>query len=265
MSNIFSASRFGKYFIYDLKKAYNNFGFGALLTIVTPIIAFVVCQIFYVIFEGHFPTDAVAMKVTRFILLMFYCINILMIAPAKIYGSVTDKRFGSSFILIPASTFEKWLSMFLIAIIIVPVVTFLLFVGVDSLMCVIFPVTYGENVMYYINQVLTTLAEANPPLPFNIFPLMVIGSFSGVLVYLLGGLIFKKNKVSKTILASFAIGMVLSMFLPLFIKFSNFDLSVYHDNYKLATQLLSISYILYAIELTALLFGTYYRLKTIQH
>ena len=45
MNNIFDIKRFGQYFLYDLRRAWNNYGLSLLLMGLIPIILYVVYQL----------------------------------------------------------------------------------------------------------------------------------------------------------------------------------------------------------------------------
>lgn len=265
MSNVFSAPRFGKFFKYDLKKAYNIYGISIGVTAISPLIAYFFYQLCVLIIDGHFANFDDGMIAARIVLGIFFFINIFIFSPAKIYGNVTDKRFGSNYLLVPASTLEKGISMVLISAIIVPLISILLIAGVDYLMSVIFPNSFGESLFHYVGEFVEKICFELDPM--NPIPMLTIGFLTGTLTYLLGGIIFKKSKIAKTILASFVIGCILMFLCTVLLKVFGLDyyFVINHDNLDFAKNFIAITYIIVILELAIILGAIYYRLRTIQH
>ena len=121
MNNIFDIKRFGQYFLYDLRRAWNNYGLSLLLMGLIPIILYVVYQLISLVSgrgTGLVPDPM------KFVGLFAVLCVVLLGAGTKLYGFVTEKRAGSDFVMLPASTTEKWLSLALMVCIVLPVVLF---------------------------------------------------------------------------------------------------------------------------------------------
>ena len=53
MSNIFNFKRFGKYFCYDLRTAWQNAGISVIVISLMPIWYFLLDELFSIVFNGH--------------------------------------------------------------------------------------------------------------------------------------------------------------------------------------------------------------------
>ena len=266
MNNIFDIKRFGNYFLYDLRNAKNNYGISLLICGTLPIIVFVFAQLLSLIFQQQFMEMQMIPKLMQ--LGIAYTI-VLLGAGAKIYGNLTEKRAGSNFLMLPASTLEKWLSMVLIVCIVLPAALLALQLGSDALMSLLFPNHYGDRVLEldFLQGFKDGLIDNGINIKFELlFFLDWVGS---ILVFVLGALCFKKSKVGKTILCLFAFSTVFStiaMILvghsgPTFISFFDFEATPI-EAVKTFNWFMSIYFI---VVIGGLLGGIYYRLRTLKH
>jgi hypothetical protein len=269
MNNIFDFKRFGKYFLYDLRNAKNNYALSLLILGTLPITLFVVYQLFSLIFTQRFIDVNDAAKYMQF----FIATTVAILgAGTKIYGNLTEKRSGANFLMIPASTFEKWLSMVLMVCIVLPVILLVLQFGSDALMALIFPNTYGGRFfelvpLQQVNDALT--AEG---ISINLPAIFILDWFESVLTFTLGAICFKRSKVAKTILCLFACSMVLSMIGMIFVT-GNGTMVIgwfeWCDRFASPAEaarglnwLINISFFVF---IGGLLGGIYYRLRTLKH
>ena len=263
MKKIFSFDRFFKYFKYDLVNAKSNFGLSALILGFLPLMTFIIGNLFSLIFTGKWAGSAgtafsgMAMGAT-------FIISSIILG-VKLYGSLTDKKAGSNWIMIPASTFEKFLSMFLIVFVVVPVcLAVLLFVS--DLILRIFP---GYNsISNVMSKGVSSLAESG--LIVNV-PAMVWFTWGQyALAFLLGAIIFKRAKVAKTILWMFIIGTVSGIVMTKTIGLTNLPEVFVKDmsNASISAVQSRINWFLNIcwIGWIAILGGgIFWRLKTIKH
>lgn len=266
MNNIFDIKRFGNYFLYDLRNAKNNYGLSLLILGTLSISTFVIYELFALIFSQHFSEIPVAMKFMVF----FASITVVILgAGTKIYGNLTEKRAGSNFLMLPASTFEKWLSMGLITCIILPVVLLALQLGSDALASFIFPDTYGDRLLELIalQDLKDNLIENG--IQINWTGLILLDWSEYILTFTLGAICFKKSKIAKTILCIFAISMILSTLGMIFIGrngtlyfnwFDQFDTPA--KAVRALNWAINISFI---IMVGGMLGGIYYRIRTLKH
>lgn len=266
MNNIFDFKRFGNYFLYDLRNAKNNYAISLLLCGTMPILGFVFAQLLSLIFQQQFlemPTF------TKYLLIIAGYLVVVIGAGTKIYGNLTEKRAGSHFLMLPASTFEKWLSMMVIACIVLPVLLLGLHLASDALLSFIFPNTYGDRVLEldFLQGVKDGMAESG--LHLNLEAICFLDWVGSILVFFLGALCFKKSKVGKTILCLFAFSTVLSILSMLFFGqygsnyISLFDSDI--DPIQLVSGLNWFLNIYFIVVIGGLMGGIYYRLRTLKH
>ena len=266
MNNVFDFKRFWNYFLYDLRNAKNNYAISLLICGTMSILGFVFAQLLSIIFQRHFLEMPL---VTKFMLIGIAYLIVVFGAGAKIYGNLTEKRAGSNFLMIPASTLEKWLSMTLIACIVLPVILLGLQLASDALLSFIFPNTYGDRVLEldFLQGVKEGFEENGITLNFEL--LTCLDWVSSILVFVLGALCFKKSKVGKTILCLFAFSTILSTLAMIFVGHIGPDFIGFFDFE--ATPLEAVNAlnwflnIYFIVVIGGLLGGIYYRLRTLKH
>ena len=264
MNNIFDIKRFGQYFLYDLRRAKNNYGLSLLLMGLIPIILYIVGQLISLISGNGIMELPDAMKIMGIYIVL---VVVILGAGTKIYGFVTEKRAGSDFLMLPASTFEKWLSMVLMVCIALPVVLFALLFVSDGLMGLVFPHSYGGRLFDLVGRdVLDAFEEEG--LSFNIPALTIISWCLNILVFTLGAICFKKGKVGKTILCLMGLATIISTLLVIIFGTSNIDteqFTAFFDTPEKAVSVFNWSLsIIYTIIFGLLLGGIWYRLRTIK-
>ena len=161
MNIIFNFSRFGRYLVYDLRNAWNNAGFTLLVYGLAPIFFFFFYEICCLVFSGYFGDFGLGWRIPFLFVLMLVCFTLL---PARLYGRVTDRRYGTEFLMLPASTFEKFLSMVIVTAVVMPLCLSLMLLVSDTLLGLIFGALYGEPLLFMDNSVL-----------FGVDPLAVAG------------------------------------------------------------------------------------------
>ena len=264
MNNIFNIKRFCNYFLYDLRNAKNNYGLSLLILGVMPVVLYIIVQLFSLIFTQDVTNIPLGVKYAELSIVTFVA---TIGAGAKIYGKLTEKQSGSNFLMIPASTLEKWLSMALIVCVVVPVVLYTLQFVTDGAMSLLFPVTYGERLFQFdeISSELESLAERG--VRINVFGLLTLTWAESILTFTLGAICFKKSKVAKTILVLIGFSFLLSIGMvafninnlnyPSYIGFSNVSEFVSYINWT--------SNLYYAIFIGGILCAIYFRLRTLKH
>ena len=271
MNKIFSLKRFGRYFTFDLKNAVNNFGLLLLIMCCLPVILLIGRVLLSIIFGGGESIPSLPERISLFSIALL----IMMItSPVKLYGGLTEKKYGSSWLLIPASRLEKFISMLLICLIVVPVAYLIVYLGVDGILSLLIkdysPAIIGSDAM-------KTFMSFHIPedIPFEMVggsSLYFFGSMAAtILVFLLGGLCFKKGKVGKTILALFIIMMVVGIItFIIFVKSPEHFESLMEradvmDPERIASSISIWSWILNILFFGGLGTAIYFRLKTLKH
>lgn len=271
MNKIFNLKRFGRYFSFDLKNAVNNFGLSLLIMCCLPIILLIIRVLLSIIFGGGVSIPSLPERISLFSIALL----IMMIAsPVKLYGGLTDKRYGSSWLLIPASGVEKFVSMLLICLVVVPAAYLIVYLGVDGLLSLLIkdysPAIIGSDAIksfatFDIPEDLPIEMVGGPSLYFYGFVVATI------LTFLLGGLCFKKGKVGKTILVLFLIMMVVSTIISIVVIKSpeHFEALMERAD-EMAPEKIAASINTWSWILNILLYGglgtaIYFRLKTLKH
>ena len=227
MNEIFDIRRFGKYFAAEAKRFIANYGLSILAISLMGVIIVVVAGIWRLILTGEWGGAGVGLRIFTFLV----SIAAMMITmPIRCYGRITEKKFGTEWLMLPVSRFEKLLSMIILSAVIVPVTTCVVYLSLDALICLIDPTCEISIVGEYrilVDQ-LVAMPESlwidmsqHPDLEAFIrnvsSPWLYLDNFIGMmLVFLCGAVIFKKNKTVKTILSYTALSTVVgSIFIPL--------------------------------------------------
>ncbi len=231
-------------------------------------------KFFCFIFTRHFQPLNMEVKKICFT----FCILILVMSiPAKMYGRLTERRKGSDWLMIPASAFEKFLSMVLIACVATPVSFFVLSGCCDWLLSVVFPEYYGaSNTVHVWNSLFRTDFGLNDnsllSTSASSLTLILFGSLCiNILAFTLGAICFKKGKGGKTILCYFALSILLSTILVAFFghggSFDSDDFENLVTNMTAQKAQHLINFVInsaFFVILGGLLTAIYFRIKTIR-
>lgn len=269
MNNVFSAKRFGKYFSYDLKHCIDTFGLSLLIVGLMPMITFFFANIIsFIVSGGWIPDNTVNRVVAALIAVVIACVMF----PTKAYGDITDKKAGSNFIMVPASTFEKWLSSSLMTLVIVPLALLVLLLGVDLVFGLLLPSHYGEALLLQewfrpIICIPASLTELSADITVNVGLIFWVSWATSVLCFLLGAVYFKKSKIAKTILAIMIISMLLSMLAApfAFMMPGLMESMQIGDAEKVMRGFWTAAWLIDGAEIVAFLAIYYLRLRTIKH
>ena len=133
--------------------------------------------------------------------------------PKNVYGYITEKRAGSMLLMIPASTLEKFLSMMLNTLIIVPAIFVGIYLAADGLICLC-DSSCGGTLAASFTDALARIASfaytTDSPIRVSMFSIYMQFAFA-ILFFLLGALLFKKHKILYPILIFIGFNMVMSM------------------------------------------------------
>ncbi len=204
MSNVFDFKRFGKYFGYSLRNAWSNFSLTLLLCALTPALVFVFYEIVCLTFDGQFRASSTWLR--DFAAALGFLL-VVLIAPAKLFGCITDKRAGTSFLMLPASTFEKWLGIMLICALVLPLCLGVLMLAGDTLMELVFGSSYAVGYLFPLFRDSFSI-DIDGDLTLNAFGIGYVGWITGILSYTLGAVVFNKAKVGKTLLCLMLLSII---------------------------------------------------------
>lgn len=204
MSDIFNGKRFLTYWKHDLRRAWDTMGLNFLTCALFPVIYYVIHMIIKMIFSHPFGGIVHGPGIeVRLSLLAGISLVTAILMPKKIYGVVTDKDQGTQWFMAPASRLEKFISMSVNLFVLIPVVFFILFLCSDALVCLLGP-NCGKPVM---NVILPPMdLGGDIAINWTLFGFSAFCQTSAL--FLLGALVFKKNKVIYTILCVFAFQVV---------------------------------------------------------
>ncbi|MBO5933325.1 MAG: hypothetical protein J6Q19_06340 [Bacteroidaceae bacterium] len=225
-NDIFDFKRFGNYFVTDIKNAIANYGWAMIILILLGLISYIVIGLVNTIYNYSWQDMLNGVDIewvhanagSRFSTMVLAFTMIFFTAPDKCYGGLTDKNTGSDFILLPASRLEKFISMILICCIVIPIVFIAGHLMVDYLICLVCPET-GNCIITEISSKAELIFEG-ADVPIEIIDRInwtsaIDDTWMIFLFFLLGALVFKKSKATKTFLSGVAIITVTSFLLTI--------------------------------------------------
>ena len=224
-SNVFNMNRFWSFLKSDFNAFISRYGITLLVLSTMAVTTDVFNGLFSSILTGHWIGITVPF---RLLLFMIFSVVVVMTAPAKLYGHLTDRKEGSAYLMLPVSKLEKYISMILITGILVPLAFGLIYLGLDIMVCK-FDKSCGQSMfsMIFFTDFKSLIASslAAPEIqewgmytnsitsvftPFLFFD----DIFQTVMLFLLGALLFKTSKTGKTlgclILLTLSLQMILS-------------------------------------------------------
>lgn len=219
MNENFNIRRFGKYFSSELKGMTRQHGLTLLLFSLAPLYLF----LFNTIASMSLKIDSWKLhsSIVGDLTAFFTSTVFFLIFPILCYGKVTDRKKGAIYLMTPASGTEKFISMLLITLIIAPLSFIVIYLSADFLLVTAFPghFDYGEmssmaewifagsNKAFAYNEEYRVISMAT--LSTSFLPWATISAG------LAGGLLFKKGKVTKTMLSCL---ILLIIFFGLLVK-----------------------------------------------
>jgi len=218
-NEVFSLNRFWRYLKSDFDAFISKYGITLLVISTMPITCDVFTGVFSLMNMGRWEGLEVYSRLAFFV--MFGMI-LLISAPAKLYGHITDRKEGSAFLLLPVSRLEKYISMILITCIVMPFIFILIYLGLDVMVCMIDSTTDVSvfSFIYSLEDFKATLAGVpveNLSRLLNNFgslanPYLYIDDIVQLsLIFLLGALIFKTSKTGKTMGSVILISLVFKL------------------------------------------------------
>lgn len=292
-NDIFNFRRFGKYFTTDVRTCWANFGLSLLtISLLFPTVLYIVTTAFNLILRSSWDGPDMGIRVFVFAVAMF-CLVVTM--PVKCYGRITEKQYGSFWLTLPASRLEKFVSMFIMTCIIVPITGTVLYLGADALICTL-DHTCGRNLVAGGMELLRHMSDLQE-FTMNLgeesltvesasvaqelvrqinSPWLYVDDFFGItLPFLLGAVFFKNGKTVKTFLAIFAFSMATSIIMSPFLADWASEIVTNANNdpqavismfsHGIFKHLALIDTITDTIANLALLVGIWFRIKTLKH
>ena len=266
MSEVFNFKRFWTYFKYDLKQMWRNHSKVAVVIGGSVAILYIIWVLFSLVFSQTWTAPHLFARYFMFGLALM----ILEFYQTRTYGFLTEKKAGSAWLMIPASRAEKFVSMLLMTLIVIPVLFVVVFFLLDGFLSLVDP-TYGQSLIGSIAEFSSALPAINVNSPviftFSAFLLMsVLSCFFNFLYFLLCGICFKRFKILLAIAISFGFSLILLLILGTIL--SSKGVIVINDDMQGARILagfLNGADVICALISIGLGWGIWRRIKTIQH
>ena len=273
MNETFNFNRFVTYFKYDLKQMWRNHSRAAMLIGGASALLYAIWVMFSLVLGQGWTSPILGVRVAVFLV----AFAVLEFYQVRVYGHLTEKKAGSSWLMIPASRTEKFISMLLIILIVIPVLFFAVYMLLDGFLSLVDP-TYGKALIGSVGTAYTEfingLAEIGEQTPFTLTPSMFIVSsfFSGITSFLyfnLCGICFKRNKLVSAIAILFAVSMALSLLsgiiLPhIFANWPDYDITE-EIAVRWINNAMYIGCTISTLMAIGLGWGIWHRVKTLQH
>ena len=273
MNEKFNFNRFWTYFKYDLKQMWRNHSKAAIVIGGSIAFLYVIWVLFSLVFTQKWQAPSIEV---RFALLTI-AFTVLEFYQTRTYGYLTEKKAGSSWLMIPASRTEKFVSMLLMTLVVIPIFFFAVYFLIDGVLSLVDP-TYGKALITGFTgtykEMIDGLASLNgeSPIMFSpgaVFFMGIFGFFCNFLYFLLCGICFKKNKIVGAIAILFGLSIVLSVLTGLIVphlaeSFTDVNLSDDQAARYLA-GFLNVVEVIICLLTVGLGWGIWRRIKTIQH
>ncbi|MBQ7194920.1 MAG: hypothetical protein IJS07_04740 [Bacteroidales bacterium] len=273
MNETFNFKRFWTYFKYDIRQMWRGHSKAVVLMGGSVAILYVVWALFALVFNQQWATPPFPARIVTFILAFM----VLEFYQTRTYGYLTEKKAGSAWLMVPASRAEKFVSMMLVSLIVLPVIFFVAFFGIDAILSLVDP-TYGKALiggfmgkLFEMINLMSSLGAESPIefTPANLAFPMAVGYFCNFLYFILCGVCFKKNKIVGSIAILFGVSVLLSIVSGLSVihyapMLENMDI----DEMQLAQWSANFLNWMVAIECVltvGLGWGVWRRVKTLQH
>lgn len=275
MNETFQPRRFWQYFRYDFMQVMRSHGRPLLLFAGLGLFYFLVQGLLSLSFSGTWSYPGQAVRIGMFVVVC----TVMELYIARIYGHLTDRKAGSAWLLVPASRLEKYISMLLMVLVVIPVCVWAIYLGVDALLVLVFPAmdqpvaaSFFDGLSTFMQGIAEMSGSESPIVvsPAGMVGLGLLGHVINFLFFLLCGLCFRKYKISGGLLVIFILSMVLSILsaLALIPTFQHLDFDVEFEDeqaLRLATSILNGFIAVACLVAAGLGWGVWRRIKTLQH
>lgn len=271
MNETFSFKRFGTYFRYDIISLWRKHARTVFILGFSGVVFYVLTVLFNLLFNHIYQGPGI---IGRFLIFLIAMV-VLELFQARFYGFITDKKEGSSWILIPASRAEKFVSMLINTLIIIPVTFFVTFLCTDWLICLL-DKTAGNSLFSGVSTILdaiswdsagkVAMAEMGVS-PIVMIGIFIISGFANYLFFLLCGLCFRRHKIFYAILILFGLSSLMSIVSALIVPIIDFE-ALFVDPLQAKSAIhgfVTVMNILTVLLAFGLGWGVWRRIKTIKH
>lgn len=268
-NEVFNGHRFLTYFKYDLTQMWRNHMKAAILIGFSGLIIYILGIAFNAVFEKTWMAPNFGVRLFTFMIALFA----LELYQTRTYGYLTNRKRGSSWLMMPASGFEKWLSMILITLIVIPVAFLCTYTLVDGILALADP-TYDQMLLgaaqHTLEKVNAELVTANTEYAttwsLSMFIVPVLANYVCYFLYfLLCGITFRRNKIVWAFVILFLGSILLSTGMTAFGLQNNYDVEEFAEAEVIMRGVLKWITALLIVVAACLAGGIYYRVKTIKH
>ena len=276
MSEVFNFQRFWTFFKFDLKQMWRNHFKVAIFLGMLPLFLYIVWVLCSLALARTWSAPSIEARA----IVLYLTSIVLVLYQARTYGHLTDRRKGSSYLMIPASVTEKFVSMMVMTLIVIPFLFASVYFLLDGLLSLI-DSHYGKALMLGIGQLFGKVwqsdiwdVERMESFPKGILLFtFIISTLQSMVYFLLSGLVFKKWKILGGLLVSYGFGLILTIIAGLLVtgeSFKNWAETYFNDmNPDAAMHFVKNSLVagsvISTILLVVLMIGVYFRIKTIKH
>lgn len=272
INQTFDFKRFCTYFKYDIKQMWRNHSVAAILIGASGLIAYVAWVLLSLVFNQTWVSPTLPVRIVVFLI----AFTILEFYQTRTYGYLTEKQAGSSFLMLPASTTEKFVSMLIMTTLIIPFLFIVVFFAIDSLLALLDPTMDTALITGLgsgLNSIFETLGE-NGSSPIIIVPgafvvSCIMSIFCNFLYFLLCGICFRKNKIGKGIAIIVGISFLSSLIMGFFAPSIAENMEMWNPGPdELVAFANRFYYIMMGVTLLIIFglgWGVYRRIKTLKH
>ncbi len=266
MNKIFDFNRFGKVFVHDFHTAYAQFGTGILILMLVPQARW----LFELTMGFSLWSDCVSVSAeSRYVFISLATAWATVLAPSRIYKNANLAGKGNYFAMLPASLPEKYISMLIYSFVLVPLTVF---VGaiVGDVVLTLLPFGPYKQFIWHGWSVwpmgMGSFTAVNTEFSVEAWIIMFLSSLLPTSIFLFTNTLFKKNKVTKTILWGALICFVLMIIgVPVITNYASAWPDIFYSYESWEHILFWITLILQLLANFLLLFFTYRRLKRMQY
>lgn len=244
MNNIFNIKRFWQTLRHDIVYTASKNGASIVLA---PMAVLLVTAMLVTTFGLILDEDLITYPFIRLLVIIATYSVMMLLMASRCFGYLTDGKHNVSYLMLPASTLEKTLSICIIYYIIVPVMILLSSYTADSLLTL---VKFGGFDSYMTPQTISGICTND----YNEMPMelksfirdtslsTVLGHYAMLSYILLCALVFKRHKVLKTIGIYFGANIVTGTVLSSAIirTTANYDTPFNFESVYLSTMTWSI-------------------------
>ncbi|MBR6346419.1 MAG: hypothetical protein IKR69_03425 [Bacteroidales bacterium] len=267
MNNTFNGGRFLNFFLYDIKSIGRRHAFAAMMLGGAGLVLYAISVVLSLVFSQKWGTPP---EPARWVVFSFASLAFVFYQ-TQTYGFLTEKRASSAYLMLPASNLEKFLSMMLNTLIVLPVLFFGMYFLIDWVLSLLDP-NYGATLASRFYTMASSVIEgaslaASGPIVLHIVLGFLGSAFVSLLYFLLCGLLFQKRKVGYAILILLGINIVFSplgmwIFSSIGNSVATMTMSEEVIN-SFANSLIFTSHSVHLLLIGGLGTGIYFRLKNI--